>query len=279
MQLKNLPHSTFAGLDMSRPHIMGILNVTPDSFSDGGRYRHRDAALRHAEQMIKEGATLIDIGGESTRPNAAPVSVDEELARIIPLVEVLSHSDVKLSIDTSTPQVMQAAVVEGAHIWNDVRALNRPGALEMAAELNIPVILMHMRGEPTTMNQLAHYGNVVDDVKAELMQRVQLALKQGITPDNIMLDVGFGFAKTTQHNLALIDQYWQFAELGFPLLSGVSRKRFIGDVLNQQLPSERDIGSAAAHLLTIQQGASIVRTHQVKPMADMIKIWQAMLNG
>ena len=278
MQLKNLPHTTFAGLDMSRPHIMGILNVTPDSFSDGGCYRHRDAALRHAEQMIKDGATILDIGGESTRPNAAAVSVDEELTRIIPVVTALRDYDVKLSIDTSTPQVMQAAVAEGAHIWNDVRALSRPGALETAAELNIPVILMHMRGEPATMNQLANYGSVVDDVKSELMQRVHIALKQGITRDNIMLDVGFGFAKTTKHNLALIHHYWQFAELGFPLLSALSRKRFIGEVLQREAPLERDIGSAAAHLLTIQQGASIVRTHQVQIMADMIKMWQATIN-
>lgn len=275
MQLIPLPQVEFAGLDMSRPHIMGILNITPDSFSDGGRFNQRDAAVRQAEQMITEGASIIDIGGESTRPHAQPVSVDEELERIVPIVEALRYHDIKLSIDSSSPDVIRAAVAAGAHIWNDVRALKRPQALATAAELDIPVILMHMRGEPDTMNTLAVYDDVVQTVKSELMQRVEQALQSGISKHNIMLDPGFGFAKNTAHNFTLLNEFWQCTDLGFPLLAGVSRKRFIGDFLNGAAPSARDLSSATAHLLTIQQGASIVRTHHVKILAEMINLWQA----
>lgn len=263
-------------LDLSIPQVMGILNVTPDSFSDGGKYHQRDQAIIRAEQMIQEGASIIDIGGESTRPNAQPICVDQELERVIPVVERLADYPITLSIDTSQPEVIRHAIQTGAHIWNDVRALSRPNALKTAAELQIPVILMHMRGEPNTMNQLAHYQHCVEEVKTELQQRIDVALQQGIQPKHILLDVGFGFAKNTQHNLQLLHQLWQFHEFGFPLVSGLSRKRFIGDVLNQTNATDRTIGSVVGHLLSIQQGASIVRVHDVKATVEAIKLWQAV---
>lgn len=276
MKLVDLPNKHWAGLDLQHPQIMGILNVTPDSFSDGGRYTQRDRAVLHAEQMIREGATIIDIGGESTRPDAALVSVQEELERVIPAVEALRHHAVKLSIDTSSPEVIREAVAHGAHIWNDVRALTRPGALSTAAKLDIPVILMHMRGEPATMNQLADYEDVVEDMCGELQQRVDAALAAGVKQHQILLDPGFGFAKTTDHNLSVLDQFWQLHSLGYPLLAGLSRKRFIGEVLQGAAAHERDIASATGHLLAVQQGASVVRTHAVKPLADMLKLWTAL---
>lgn len=266
-------------LDLSQPQIMGILNVTPDSFSDGGQFHHKNNALVHAQKMIEEGASIIDIGGESTRPHAAPVSIEEELARVVPVVEVLSQYPVVLSIDTSTPEVMRAAVAAGAHIWNDVRALKRPFALETAADLDIPIILMHMRGEPNTMNALAQYEHVTQEVKAELVERIDAAIAAGVRHEHIILDAGFGFAKNTAQNLKLLQEFWQLNELGYPLLSALSRKRFVGEVLNGADTAQRDIASVTGHLLSIQQGASIVRTHNVKAMADAIKMWQAMQNA
>jgi dihydropteroate synthase len=255
---------------------MGILNVTPDSFSDGGQYQHKEQAIAHAVQMIADGASIIDIGGESTRPQAKAVSVEEELQRVIPVVEALAKYDVVLSIDTSQPVVIQAAVQAGAHIWNDVRALKRPQALETAAQLDIPVILMHMRGEPSTMNDLAHYTHVIQDVKAELLERIDQAEAAGIRHEQIILDVGFGFAKNTAHNVMLLRDLWQLNELDYPILAGLSRKRFIGEVLGGVEAQARDIASVTGHLLAIQQGASIVRTHHVKAMSDAIKMWQAI---
>lgn len=263
-------------LDLSKPHIMGILNVTPDSFSDGGRHNQVEDAVAHAVQMMSEGATVIDIGGESTRPGASPVEVDEEIRRVIPVVEQLAQYDVVLSIDTSQPEVIRAAVEAGAHIWNDVRALTRPGALATAAELDIPVIIMHMRGEPTTMNQLDQYQDVTQDVMAELRERLQAALDAGIRTDNIMIDPGFGFAKNAQQNLELLNELYQLNQLGYPMLSALSRKRFIGEALGGAEALLRNIGSVAAHLISIQQGACMVRAHDVKETADAIKIWQAL---
>ncbi|MHA3053972.1 dihydropteroate synthase [Acinetobacter sp. ANC 4633] len=265
-------------LDLSQPHVMGILNVTPDSFSDGGLHNSKQQAIEHALQMIADGATVIDIGGESTRPGAAVVTVEEELTRVIPVVEVLAKEDVILSIDTSQPEVMRQAVQAGAHIWNDVRALTRPNALETAAELNIPVILMHMRGEPTTMNQLADYQDVTAEVIAELKQKIDLAIQVGVAPENIMIDPGFGFAKNTAHNLQLLNELWQLHELGYPILSALSRKRFIGAVVEEADAKARAVGSVAGHLLSIQQGACMVRAHDVKATVDAIKVWQAMQN-
>ncbi|RLZ11101.1 dihydropteroate synthase [Acinetobacter sp. 2JN-4] len=263
-------------LDLSQPHIMGILNVTPDSFSDGGQHHHRDQAIKHALQMIEDGATIIDIGGESTRPNASPVAVEEEIRRVIPVVQELSKYDVILSIDTSQPEVIRAAIQAGAHIWNDVRALTRPQALETAAELNIPVVLMHMRGEPTNMNQLDQYDDVTEDVMRELHQRLEQAIAIGIKPQHIILDPGFGFAKNAQQNFQLLHDFWKLNQMGYPILSGLSRKRFIGEALNGVAAQERVVGSVMGHLLSIQQGASIVRAHDVKATSDAVKIWNAM---
>ena len=280
MQLMPLPKRVLQcgrlRLDLSQPHVMGILNVTPDSFSDGGRHNEKDAAVARALEMIAEGATVIDIGGESTRPGASPVSVEEEIRRVVPVAEALSTYDVVLSIDTSQPEVIRAAVAAGAHIWNDVRALTRPNALQTAAELNIPVIIMHMRGEPTTMNNLDQYDDVTADVIAELQQRVADALAVGVKPENIMIDPGFGFAKNAQQNLKLLNELYQLNGMGYPILSALSRKRFIGEALGGAEPTQRAVGSVAAHLLSIQQGACMVRVHDVKATSDAIKIWQAM---
>ncbi|QGR74173.1 dihydropteroate synthase [Acinetobacter lwoffii] len=274
-----LPHVWTFGdlkLDLSQLHVMGILNVTPDSFSDGGRHNHKEDAVARALEMIAEGATVIDIGGESTRPGAAVVEVEEEIRRVVPVVEELAKHKVILSIDTSQPEVIRAAVRAGAHIWNDVRALTRPNALQTAAELNIPVIIMHMRGEPTTMNNLDQYEDVTKDVIRELSQRVQDALDVGVKAENIMIDPGFGFAKNAQQNLKLLQEFYKLTEMGYPILSALSRKRFIGAVLDGAEPQERAVGSATAHLLSIQQGACMVRAHDVKVTADAIKVWQAM---
>ena len=280
MQLMALPKKILRcgelSLDLSVPHVMGILNVTPDSFSDGGKHNGKAQALAHAQQMIADGATVIDVGGESTRPGASVVEFEEEIRRVVPVVEALAELDVVISIDTSQPEVIQAAVAAGAHIWNDVRALTRPNALETAAKLNIPVIIMHMRGEPTTMNGLDQYDNVTLDVMTELSQRVSDALKAGVKAENIMIDPGFGFAKNAKQNLKLLNEFHQLNQLGYPILSALSRKRFIGEALGGADAGQRDVGSVAGHLLSIQQGACMVRAHDVKAMSDAIKVWQAM---
>ena len=280
MQLMALPKKILRcgelSLDLSVPHVMGILNVTPDSFSDGGKHNGKAQAIAHAQQMIADGATVIDVGGESTRPGASVVEVEEEIRRVVPVVEALAELDVVISIDTSQPEVIQAAVAAGAHIWNDVRALTRPNALETAAELNIPVIIMHMRGEPTTMNGLDQYDNVTLDVMNELSQRVADALKAGVKAENIMIDPGFGFAKNAKQNLKLLKEFHQLNQLGYPILSALSRKRFIGEALGGADAGQRAAGSVAGHLLSIQQGACMVRAHDVKAMSDAIKVWQAM---
>ena len=280
MQLMALPKKILRcgelSLDLSVPHVMGILNVTPDSFSDGGKHNGKVQAIAHAQQMIADGATVIDVGGESTRPGASVVEVEEEIRRVVPVVEALAELDVVISIDTSQPEVIQAAVAAGAHIWNDVRALTRPNALETAAKLNIPVIIMHMRGEPTTMNGLDQYDNVTLDVMTELSQRVSDALKAGVKAENIMIDPGFGFAKNAKQNLKLLNEFHQLNQLGYPILSALSRKRFIGEALGGADAGQRAVGSVAGHLLSIQQGACMVRAHDVKAMSDAIKVWQAM---
>ena len=280
MQLMALPKKILRcgelSLDLSVPHVMGILNVTPDSFSDGGKHNGKVQAIAHAKQMIADGATVIDVGGESTRPGVSVVEVEEEIRRVVPVVEALAELDVVISIDTSQAEVIQAAVAAGAHIWNDVRALTRPNALETAAELNIPVIIMHMRGEPTTMNGLDQYDNVTLDVMTELSQRVADALKAGVKAENIMIDPGFGFAKNAKQNLKLLKEFHQLNQLGYPILSALSRKRFIGEALGGADAGQRAVGSVVGHLLSIQQGACMVRAHDVKAMSDAIKVWQAM---
>lgn len=280
MQLMPLPKKIWQfgskALDLSQPHVMGILNVTPDSFSDGGLHNEVEQAVQYALQMIQDGATVIDIGGESTRPGAAEVAVEEELRRVIPVVEALAQYDVILSIDTSEPRVIREAVKAGAHIWNDVRALTRPEALETAAELDIPVIIMHMRGEPTTMNHLDQYEDVVVEVMNELQQRIDDALQAGVKAENIMIDPGFGFAKNAQQNLKLLSELYKLNYLGYPMLSALSRKRFIGEALGGAEATQRAVGSVTGHLMSIQQGACMVRAHDVKATRDAIKIWHAV---
>lgn len=280
MQLVALPeHILQCGnlsLDLSKPHVMGILNVTPDSFSDGGLHNGKDEAVARALQMIAEGATVIDVGGESTRPGASVVAVEEEVARVVPVVKELAKHNVVISIDTSEPEVIKAAVRAGAHIWNDVRALTRPKALETAASLDIPVIIMHMRGEPTTMNNLDQYNDVTLDVISELKERVNDALNAGVRSENIMIDPGFGFAKNAQQNLKLLNEFYKLQEMGYPILSALSRKRFIGEAVGESDAQKRVVGSVAAHLISVQQGASMVRVHDVKATCDALKVWQAM---
>lgn len=283
MQLIPLPQQILQcgqlQLDLSQPHVMGILNVTPDSFSDGGKHNQVDQAIAYALAMVEQGATIIDIGGESTRPGASEVSVEEEIRRVVPVVEALAKHNIVLSIDTSQPDVIRAAKEAGAHIWNDVRALTRPNALKTAAELDIPVVIMHMRGEPTTMNQLDQYTDVTLDVIAELQQRVNEALNAGVKKHNIIIDPGFGFAKNAQQNLRLLKEFWKLGEMGYPILSGLSRKRFIGEALKGATADQRGVGSVTGHLLSIQQGACIVRAHDVKAMTDAILVWKAMIQA
>lgn len=270
-------------LDLSQPHIMGILNVTPDSFSDGGKYNNLDKALWHTEQMIKDGATIIDVGGESTRPNASPVSEQEEIDRVVEVVEAIENNfaqQVWISVDTSNPNVMTLASQVGAKIWNDVRALTRPNAIATAANLDIPVMLMHMRGEPTTMNQLDSYQHLFDDVLTELQQRIDEVVAGGVRRDNLIIDPGFGFAKNAQQNLAWLNEFYRLHTFNLPVMVALSRKRFIGEVLKTtNLPhdaTDRDIASMVAGLLAVQQGACIVRTHNVAATKAGLAMWQAM---
>ena len=274
-------------LDLSQPHVMGILNVTPDSFSDGGQFNAIDKAVAHCQQMIKEGATIIDIGGESTRPNAQTVATDDEIQRVVPVVRAIRQhcgDAIWLSIDTSSPEVMQAAFNEGADIWNDVRALKRTGAAELAAELNIPVMLMHMRGEPTTMNNLAQYDNVIDEVSTELIDCINEVVSIGVKRSSIIIDPGFGFAKNYEHHCALLSQLSSLQTLGLPMMFGISRKRFLAEVLTKSgvqsvsmtQAVERDSAGTAAGLLAVQQGASIIRTHNVAMMQQAVALWSQL---
>ncbi|MGP5073933.1 dihydropteroate synthase [Psychrobacter celer] len=277
-------------LDLSQPQVMGILNVTPDSFSDGGQFTAVDKALQHCKQLINEGATIIDIGGESTRPNAAPVATDEEVQRVVPVVTAIRQQlgemgqDIWLSIDTSSPTVMQAAFDAGADIWNDVRALRREGAAQLAAALDIPVMLMHMRGEPTTMNELAQYDEVIGDVSRELLARIEEVTCAGVKRENLIIDPGFGFAKDYEHHRALLTQLDKLQTLGLPLMFGISRKRFLAEVLTNSgvkavqttQAIERDAVGTAAGLLALQQGASIIRTHNVAMMQQAAALWQQL---
>ena len=274
-------------LDLSQPHIMGILNVTPDSFSDGGQFNAIDKAVAHCQEMIEAGATIIDIGGESTRPNADAVATDEEIKRVVPVVTAIRQqlgNDIWLSIDTSNPEVIKAAFDTGADIWNDVRALKREGAPDMAAKLDIPVMLMHMRGEPTTMNNLAQYDDVINDVNTELAARIDEVINHGVKRKNIIIDPGFGFAKNYEHHLALLSQLTSLQTLGLPMMFGISRKRFLAEVLTKTgvptlattQPFERDTVGTAAGIFALQQGASIIRTHNVAMMQQAVSLWQQL---
>ncbi|MFT4249576.1 MAG: dihydropteroate synthase [Pseudomonas sp.] len=264
-------------LRLDRPQVMGIVNVTPDSFSDGGRHDSLEAALAHGLRLVEEGAAILDIGGESTRPGAAPVPVEEELRRVVPLIERLAaRTAVPISIDTSKPEVMRAAVAAGAGMINDIGALGAPGALEAAAELGVPVVLMHMQGEPRSMQVAPHYDDVVGEVHRFLAERVFAAEMAGIDKRRIVLDPGFGFGKTTAHNLQLLAELERFAGFGLPLLAGLSRKRSIGELTGRQVPAERVHGSVAAHLIAVQRGARILRVHDVAATVDALKVLEAL---
>lgn len=274
-------------LDLSQPHIMGILNVTPDSFSDGGQFNVVDKAVAHCQQMIEEGATIIDIGGESTRPNADAVGTSEELQRVVPVVRAIRRhcgEAIWLSIDTSNPEVMKAAFDAGADIWNDVRALKREGAAVLAAELDIPVMLMHMRGEPTTMNNLAQYDDVISDVRAELLSRIEEVTRIGVKREKIIIDPGFGFAKDYEHHCALLSQLGRLQALGLPMMFGISRKRFLAEVLSKSGVEvvtttnavDRDVVGTAAGIFALQQGAGIIRTHNVAMMQQAVALWRQL---
>ena len=260
-----------------RPLIMGIVNVTPDSFSDGGRYFDRAAAIEHALALAAEGADILDIGGESTRPGAQDIPVEEELRRTIPVIEALAQRvSIPIAIDTSKPEVMRAAIEAGAGMINDVYALRREGALDAAAALGVPVVLMHMRGEPRTMQDAPDYDEVVGEVHRFLAERIFAAEMAGIAKKNIVVDPGFGFGKTAQHNLQLLAQLRRFTELGVPVLAGLSRKRTIGELTGRDDPRERVFGSVAAHLIAAQNGATILRVHDVAGTVDALKVWNAV---
>jgi dihydropteroate synthase len=263
-------------IDLSVPRVMGVLNVTPDSFSDGGRYLADDAALRQAEQMVDAGASIIDIGGESTRPGAAPVSTDEELARVVPVIERLAASlDVPLSIDTSKPTVMREAVAAGAGLVNDVNALRAPGAVQAVVGLGVPVCLMHMQGDPRTMQAGPRYDDVVADVTDYLQERVAICEAAGIARDRLLLDPGFGFGKSLEHNLALLRGLDRLAVLGIPLLVGLSRKSMLGTITGRPVGG-RVTASVVAALIAVQNGARIVRVHDVAETVDALAVWRAV---
>ena len=264
-------------LVLDRTRVMGIVNVTPDSFSDGGAHCSVDAAVAHALQLAAEGADILDVGGESTRPGAEAVGVEEELRRVIPVIERLARETaLPISIDSSKPEVMRAAVAAGAGMLNDVNALRGDGALEAAAALGMPIVLMHMQGEPRSMQADPRYDDVVSEVYRFLAERIFTAEMAGIDKKRIVVDPGFGFGKNREHNLALLAQLQRFEELGVPLLAGLSRKKTIGDLTGRDHPRERVHGSVAAHLIAAQRGARLLRVHDVAATVDALKVWEAV---
>ncbi|MCW8944670.1 MAG: dihydropteroate synthase [Sedimenticola sp.] len=265
-------------VDLNRPRVMGILNVTPDSFSDGGRFISHDVALKRALAMVAEGADILDIGGESTRPGAPAVGVQQELDRVIPVIQsIVSELPVPISVDTNKAAVMREAVAAGAGLINDVMALQGEGALAAAKELNVPVCLMHMQGSPRTMQQNPQYSDVVADVKVFLSDRIQACIRAGIPRERLLLDPGFGFGKTLAHNLILLRQMDQLKSLNLPLLVGISRKSMIGTVLDDAPVDQRLYGGLACAVLAIERGAAIIRTHDIKPTADVIRMTHAVM--
>ena len=274
-------HSANRVLDLSSPAVMGILNITPDSFSDGGVFfAHKQAQLDHclraAEKMLANGARVLDIGGESTRPNAQPVSSQEEMARVLPVVEAIAaRLDVVISVDTSNPQVMREAAALGAGMINDVRALQREGALQTAAQTGLPVCLMHMQGEPENMQDNPHYDDVVTEVAAWLQQRAATCVQAGIAPQNILLDPGFGFGKTLEHNVDLLRRLDVLAQLPYPLLVGLSRKSIAGKLTGKPV-EERLPASLALAQMALDRGARILRVHDVAETVDMVRVWCAI---
>lgn len=264
-------------LDLSHPHVMGILNVTPDSFSDGGTHNTLVEAVKHANLMINAGATIIDIGGESTRPGAADVSVEEELARVIPTVEAIAQRfEVWISVDTSKPEVIRESARVGAHIINDIRSLTEPGALEAAAETGLPVCLMHMQGQPKTMQDAPKYTDVFADVERFFIEHIVRCERAGIAKDKLLLDPGFGFGKNLSHNYELLARLGEFHHFGLPLLVGMSRKSMVGQLLNVG-PTERLNGSLACAVIAAMQGAQIIRVHDVKETVEALRVVEATL--
>lgn len=262
-------------LDLSFPHVMGILNVTPDSFSDGGTHNTLVDALTHTNEMVNAGATIIDVGGESTRPGADEVSVEEELQRVIPVVEAIAQRfEVWISVDTSKPEVIREAARVGAHIINDIRSLSEPGALAAAAETGLPVCLMHMQGEPRTMQQAPEYENIVSEVDAYFAAQIARCVAAGIKKDNLLLDPGFGFGKNLSHNYELLAHLSDFHHYGLPLLVGMSRKSMVGQLLNVG-PGQRLTGSLSCAVIAAMQGAQIIRVHDVKETVEAMRVVEA----
>ncbi|MDZ5641669.1 dihydropteroate synthase [Enterobacter sp. A103] len=265
-------------LDLSVPHVMGILNVTPDSFSDGGCFNTFDAAISHAENMIKDGATIIDIGGESARPGAGVISVDEELHRVIPIVEaVATRFDVWISVDTSKPEVIREAASAGMHLINDIRSLSVSGAPEAAAKTGLPVCLMHMQGQPASMQNAPVYDDVVAEVSLFFSQQIQTCMRAGIKRENIILDPGFGFGKTLSHNYQLLHNLDYFNRYELPLLVGMSRKSMIGKLLSNADTAHRLNGTIASSVMAAMKGAHIIRVHDVKETYEALQIVRATL--
>jgi dihydropteroate synthase len=262
-------------LDLTHPRIMGVVNVTPDSFSDGGRFFDASRALEHARRLAAEGADIVDVGGESTRPRAAPVSEQEELDRVLPIVERLVDDGAIVSIDTMKPGVMRAAIDAGASMVNDVRALREPGAIEAVSRNEVAVCLMHMQGLPRTMQDAPTYDDVVREVGDFLLARAEACEAAGIARDRIVIDPGFGFGKTVDHNLQLLRGLRDIARLGYPVLVGLSRKATIGQLTGRDV-GERMAGSIAAALAAVQRGASIVRVHDVRETVDALRVWRAI---
>lgn len=263
-------------LDLTSPRVMGILNVTPDSFSDGGRFNRFDDAIKQAQQMAADGAAIIDIGGESTRPGAVAVSIDEELERVVPVIETLvKEIELPISIDTNKPEVMAAAVKAGAGMVNDVNALQADGALEQVAALDVPLCLMHMQGEPRNMQQNPTYGDVIEEIYDFLEQRIEACESAGIGRERVVIDPGFGFGKTLGHNLEMLNRLSHFTELQVPLLVGISRKSMIGQLTDREV-DERLSGNIAAATLASWLGASIIRVHDVKETVDAVAIAMAV---
>lgn len=259
------------------PQVMGILNITPDSFSDGGKFTHLESALEQVEYMIQQGASIIDIGGESTRPGAAEVPLQEELSRVIPVLKAIKLSyNVKVSIDTSKAEVMAEAIAHGADIINDVRALQAPGCLNVLSQSNVPVCLMHMQGQPRSMQIEPTYNNMLEDIKNFFYQRIETCEQAGINPSRIILDPGFGFGKTLEQNYHLLANFSEFKCFNMPLLSGTSRKSMIGNLLKNDV-TERLAGSLTTAVIAAQQGANIIRVHDVKETMDALKVLQATI--
>jgi dihydropteroate synthase len=262
-------------LELTRPLIMGVINVTPDSFSDGGRFASTGRAVEHARALIAEGADILDVGGESTRPGAQPVALDEERRRVLPVLEALATCGVPISIDTRKPELMREAIAAGASMINDVTALAAPGALEMVAGSTVAVCFMHMQGEPQTMQENPSYTDVVREVREFLARRVEAAERSGIKRDRIVIDPGFGFGKTLDHNLRLLRNLREIAGVGVPVLVGLSRKSMLGKITGREV-GERLSASVAAALIAVQNGAHIVRVHDVAATRDALAVWQAV---